>query len=77
VTNQPHSEVAGLAVFLDRLFEGDELEREWTDADRRVLPEATGKTVVDADGEGDESNATDSESGAADDGTTAGSGDGC
>ncbi|WP_281193624.1 tRNA (cytidine(56)-2'-O)-methyltransferase [Halorubrum sp. F4] len=52
VTNQPHSEVAGLAVFLDRLFEGAELEREWVDADRRVVPEATGKTVVDADGRG-------------------------
>ena len=51
VTNQPHSEIAGLAVFLDRLFEGRELDREWTDADRRVVPEATGKTVVDADGE--------------------------
>jgi len=50
VTNQPHSEVAGLAVFLDRLFDGAELEREWADADRRVVPEATGKTVVDADG---------------------------
>ncbi|QAU13905.1 tRNA (cytidine(56)-2'-O)-methyltransferase [Halorubrum sp. BOL3-1] len=49
VTNQPHSEVAGLAVFLDRLFEGTELDREWADADRRVVPEATGKTVVDAD----------------------------
>jgi tRNA (cytidine56-2'-O)-methyltransferase len=49
VTNQPHSEVAGLAVFLDRLFEGAELDREWADADRRVVPEATGKTVVDAD----------------------------
>ncbi|GAB3697200.1 tRNA (cytidine(56)-2'-O)-methyltransferase [Halorubrum pallidum] len=50
VTNQPHSEVAGLAVFLDRLFEGAELERDWADADRRVVPEATGKTVVDANG---------------------------
>ena len=49
VTNQPHSEVAGLAVFLDRLFEGAELDREWEDADRRVMPEATGKTVIDAD----------------------------
>ena len=53
VTNQPHSEVAGLAVFLDRLFDGEELEREWADADRRVVPEATGKTVVDADGAGE------------------------
>ncbi|GAA0550926.1 tRNA (cytidine(56)-2'-O)-methyltransferase [Halorubrum ejinorense] len=52
VTNQPHSEVAGLAVFLDRLFAGAELDREWADADRRVVPEATGKTVIDADGEG-------------------------
>jgi tRNA (cytidine56-2'-O)-methyltransferase len=45
VTNQPHSEVASLAVFLDRLFEGEELDREWEDADRRVVPQATGKRV--------------------------------
>jgi tRNA (cytidine56-2'-O)-methyltransferase len=45
VTNQPHSEVAALAVFLDRLFEGRELDREWADADRRVVPRATGKRV--------------------------------
>ena len=49
VTNQPHSEVAGLAVFLDRLFDGAELDREWADADRRVVPEPTGKTVVDVE----------------------------
>jgi tRNA (cytidine56-2'-O)-methyltransferase len=48
VTNQPHSEVAGLAVFLDRLFEGRELDREWTDAESRVVPMATGKKVLDA-----------------------------
>ncbi|MDB2240482.1 tRNA (cytidine(56)-2'-O)-methyltransferase [Halorubrum ezzemoulense] len=53
VTNQPHSEVAGLAVFLDRLFDGAELGREWADADRRVVPEATGKTVIDAGTETD------------------------
>ncbi|QLG62154.1 tRNA (cytidine(56)-2'-O)-methyltransferase [Halorarum salinum] len=52
VTNQPHSEVAGLAVFLDRLFEGRELEREWADADRRVVPMETGKRVVET-GEAD------------------------
>ena len=45
VTNQPHSEVAALAVFLDRLFEGRELSREWENASRRVVPETTGKTV--------------------------------
>jgi tRNA (cytidine56-2'-O)-methyltransferase len=47
VTNQPHSEVASLAVFLDRLFEGRELDREWTDADRTVVPRAEGKQVDD------------------------------
>ncbi|MXV61050.1 tRNA (cytidine(56)-2'-O)-methyltransferase [Natronorubrum sp. JWXQ-INN-674] len=51
VTNQPHSEVAGLAVFLDRLFEGRELEREWVDADQRVIPMATGKRVEPVDEE--------------------------
>jgi tRNA (cytidine56-2'-O)-methyltransferase len=51
VTNQPHSEVAGLAVFLDRLFEGRELDREWSDADQTVVPKATGKKVVPADEE--------------------------
>ena len=45
VTNQPHSEVAALAVFLDRLFDGEELDRTWEDADRRVVPQETGKRV--------------------------------
>ncbi|NHX35831.1 MULTISPECIES: tRNA (cytidine(56)-2'-O)-methyltransferase [Halolamina] len=49
VTNQPHSEVAGLAVFLDRLFDGDELDREWAGGEQRVLPMETGKRVVDPD----------------------------
>lgn len=48
VTNQPHSEVAALAIFLDRLFEGRELDREWDDADRVVVPQAEGKRVEDA-----------------------------
>lgn len=45
VTNQPHSEIASLAVFLDRLFDGNELNREWTDAKKRVIPKAEGKQV--------------------------------
>ena len=51
VTNQPHSEVAGLAVFLDRLFEGRELEREWEGAEKQVIPMETGKKVVEAESE--------------------------
>lgn len=47
VTNQPHSEVASLAVFLDRLFDGRELDREFEDAKRVVIPKETGKEVED------------------------------
>jgi len=50
VTSQPHSEVAALAVFLDRLFDGRELDREWENAERRVVPEETGKTVESVGG---------------------------
>jgi tRNA (cytidine56-2'-O)-methyltransferase len=57
VTNQPHSEVAGLAVFLDRLFDGRELDQDYENAERRVVPEELGKHVVDVgdetDGDGD------------------------
>ncbi|MCG1002650.1 MULTISPECIES: tRNA (cytidine(56)-2'-O)-methyltransferase [Halobacterium] len=51
VTNQPHSEVAGLAVFLDHLFDGTELEQEYENAEQRVIPQALGKHVEDIDGE--------------------------
>jgi tRNA (cytidine56-2'-O)-methyltransferase len=43
VTNQPHSEIAGLAVFLDRLFEGRELGASFPGARIRVVPSAHGK----------------------------------
>jgi len=49
VTNQPHSEIAALGVFLDRLFEGRELERAWEEAERVVVPQERGKLVEDAD----------------------------
>ncbi len=46
IGNQPHSEVAALAVFLDRLFEGKELEREPQNAQLKIVPSAKGKRVV-------------------------------
>lgn len=49
VTNQPHSEIAALGVFLDRLFEGSELDQQWRDANKRVVPEPAGKTVESID----------------------------
>ena len=47
VGNQPHSEVAALAVFLDRLLGGAGVRRELTGR-LRIVPNARGKTVVDA-----------------------------
>jgi len=46
VGNQPHSEVAALAVFLDRFFDGKELLREFENARIRVIPSKRGKKVI-------------------------------
>jgi tRNA (cytidine56-2'-O)-methyltransferase len=51
ITNQPHSEVAGLAVFLDHLFDGRELDRDWVGGTHRVRSRETGKVVEATDGE--------------------------
>jgi len=45
IGNQPHSEVAALAVFLDRFFEGEELTKEFTSARLKILPRTNGKCV--------------------------------
>jgi tRNA (cytidine56-2'-O)-methyltransferase len=36
VTTQPHSEVSGLAVFLDHLYQGRELDRKYPDASMKI-----------------------------------------
>ena len=46
VGNQPHSEVAALAVFLDRLLEGEGLRREFPGR-LRIRPSTRGKDVED------------------------------
>jgi tRNA (cytidine56-2'-O)-methyltransferase len=48
VGNQPHSEVAAIALFLDRFFEGRELSMEFEDAKRKIIPSAKGKRVQKA-----------------------------
>lgn len=45
VANQPHSEISALALFLDHLYEGKELDLEFPDAEIEVLPTAVGKTT--------------------------------
>jgi len=46
IGNQPHSEIAALAVFLDRLYMGEELRIEFPGAKLRVEPSPRGKKVV-------------------------------
>lgn len=46
VGSQPHSEIAALAVFLDRYFQGKELAREFEGALRKIQPMKIGKNVI-------------------------------
>ncbi|MGQ9506368.1 MAG: tRNA (cytidine(56)-2'-O)-methyltransferase [Candidatus Bathycorpusculaceae bacterium] len=46
IGNQPHSECASLAVFLDRLFEGKELKKEFENAKVRIIPQKRGKKIA-------------------------------
>ncbi|HXW99349.1 MAG TPA: tRNA (cytidine(56)-2'-O)-methyltransferase, partial [Methanomicrobiales archaeon] len=46
VTGQPHSEVSGVAVFLDHLFEGAELDRTYPGAELSIIPSRDGKRTV-------------------------------
>lgn len=46
IGNQPHSEVAALAVFLDRLFKGKELEKNFSKARLRIKGSLAGKKIV-------------------------------
>ena len=45
IGNQPHSEIAALAIFLDRLFKGRELYLEFSGGTVRIIPSPRGKRV--------------------------------
>jgi len=46
ITQQPHSEVSALAIFLHELFMGKELERRFEGAKLKIIPQSRGKLVV-------------------------------
>lgn len=46
IGNQPHSECASLAVFLDRFFEGRSLAKGFEKAKLRIVPQRHGKKIV-------------------------------
>ena len=46
IGNQPHSECAALAVFLDRFFQGKELAKGFKKAKIKVVPQQRGKRTI-------------------------------
>jgi len=46
VTNQPHSEIAALSVFLHEYFHGRELKKKFKKAKLKVVPQEKGKKVI-------------------------------
>lgn len=46
VGNQPHSEVAALAIFLDRFFQGKELRKKFRGGKIEIVPQERGKKVI-------------------------------
>lgn len=45
VGNQPHSECAALAIFLDRFFKGEILGKTFGHAKKRIIPQQRGKKI--------------------------------
>ncbi|MDD5650141.1 MAG: tRNA (cytidine(56)-2'-O)-methyltransferase [Candidatus Nanoarchaeia archaeon] len=45
VTQQPHSELAALTIFLDKYFDSKELEKKFSNAKSLIIPQKQGKLV--------------------------------
>lgn len=46
VGSQPHSEIAALAIFLDRIFEGNQFSRKLSNESVKIIPSDKGKKVM-------------------------------
>jgi tRNA (cytidine56-2'-O)-methyltransferase len=46
IGNQPHSEISALAILLDRILQGQYLEKKYSDGDREIIPTKKGKNVI-------------------------------
>ncbi len=47
ITNQPHSEISGLAIFLDRILDGKEFYTKFKNAKKVIKPSARGKEFIE------------------------------
>ena len=48
VGNQPHSEIAALAIFLDRIFRGKQITKEFSGGRLKIVPSEKGKVVQES-----------------------------
>lgn len=46
IGNQPHSEIAALAILLDRILQGRQFQKKSTNAQREIIPTKKGKRVM-------------------------------
>ena len=46
IGSQPHSEIAALAIFLDRIFEGNQFNKRFLDEKMKIIPSEKGKNVI-------------------------------
>ena len=46
IGSQPHSEIAALAIFLDRIFEGNQFNKSFLDEKMKIIPSEKGKNII-------------------------------
>ena len=46
IGNQPHSEISALAILLDRILQGQHIEKKYSDGEREIIPTKKGKNVI-------------------------------
>lgn len=46
IGNQPHSEISSLAILLDRIFQGQQLQKKYSSGEREIIPTKKGKKVI-------------------------------
>jgi len=54
IGNQPHSEISALAILLDRIWQGQQLQKKYPDGEREIIPTKKGKNVITKTASSDE-----------------------
>lgn len=54
IGNQPHSEISALAILLDRILQGQQLQKKYPDGEREIIPTKKGKNVITKTASSDE-----------------------